>query len=145
MGTRSFSIAGLMRLQFMAALAVGWPLAIRCLQPALICFSFLAIGALLAMCVGWRRQGTPGKRIRSVLLFFSGGLFFASYSAFTAKKVQTPEPLYQTGAHSWATLDSLPAASFIVLGFPLAVAVVTCMLRIWIISIHDRAPGKPPA
>lgn len=138
MDKRPLSIAGLMRLQFMVALAFAWPIAIRRLPPELIHLSFLAISAVLAVVVGWRRRSSPRRAAASVLLFFSGGTFVGGYSAFTAKTVQTPEPPYHDGAHPWATLDALPAAAFVALGFPLAAAVVVCLLRAWINSIHDR-------
>jgi hypothetical protein len=120
-----------MRLQFVVALAIGWPMAVRRAPPQIVFWGFMAVSALLAVILGLRLNSSLSKRAVLVLLFFAGGTFVASYSAFIARTVQPPEPPYPPGTHPWATLDALPAAAFVVFGFPIAIVAVAYMLRLW--------------
>jgi hypothetical protein len=139
MGDRSLSIAGLMRLHFLAALGIGWPLTVRHWQPVIIFTVIMALGTLLAAIVGWRRSGARRRWAAPTLLFVAAGAFVAGYSAFTARAVQAPAPTYPPGTHAWTTLDEFPAVAVVVFGFPLAIAVAVSMLRVWLHSIPDHS------
>ncbi len=134
----SFSLAALLRVIALVGLALGWLRLVPTMPPPFVQLSLVALGAVLAAVVGWRRFGTLATRFKTAAWFLAGSVLVALYSGCVANVIQT----LVTSTHPWAGLDRVFHGVAVLAGFPVILVILVFMLRAWTWSAHDRLIHK---
>jgi hypothetical protein len=71
-GRWQFSLAMLLRITSLVAMALGWSSLVATARPPFVMIAVIAITASLAAVVGWRRNGTRAQRANAGFLFVAG-------------------------------------------------------------------------
>ena len=114
-----------------AALALGWIHLIQTTRPNIVLVIIMAVGAFLAIIVGWRRAGKLILRIKAAGFFVVESTIVAFYSMTIAGGSQP-------SSESEGQFDGIIESMFIVSALPIVLFVLVFMLRAWTWSAHDR-------
>jgi len=134
-----------MRVVFLTALILGWPVFIRSFSPDVVLLTYGSLGAALGIIVGYRRRGRIVARIRATLFFAACATVLAWISAIAAMISQTP-PVPDTYSGPLGGADDPIFVCCAVLLLPLMATIVVLMYRSWMWSVNSAigdAPNKP--
>ena len=136
-GRWQFSLATLLRITFLVAMALGWLSLVATARPPFVMTTVIGITASLAVIVGWRRNGTRAQRAIAGFLFVLGGILVSCYSYFVAQLVQMQSIAGVPHRHPWADLDQPFLTVAIPVSSPAMLVILVLMLRAWTWSAHD--------